>query len=469
MFKFKFPNSIREYSFLISLYIVGLLHWIYFFNFGFISFSAFDWYKEYEYYYILKQSLLTFNIPFHVSQYIQGTQRFLAIPEINLSPLIVLLPFYKIGNFILLNTLVMYSFGFIGTVLIIHNYKLSILPSLFLFFLINFNGHITSHLSVGHSMWSGYFLLPLLFYFILRLFENIPNNNISIKIALVLSAMLLVGSIHIYFWSFVFLFLIAAFNLKYFKVISKSIGLSFLLGIFRIIPSLISYNERVNTFITGYDSTLKFAKAFLTINSYFRYRIAGEINLDWWEYDIYIGIIGVLFISFFGIYLRFNKNLSCGRNSFRQLDLPLLIMILLSLGSIYKLIFDMHLHFLTVERISTRFLIMPVFMLFIISSSRLQNILEKYQALKTIRIILAFGFLFLAYSLFEHSYAWRIAATAKNFSYLISEPDIKIIIKEDYSYKLLEALCTLASAITMYLIIHYMIKKKDLRVRKLIS
>jgi len=60
----------------------------------------------------------------------------------------------------------------VGLLLIRHRYRLGLAPFTLLFLLFNFNGFITSHLAVGHSMWFGYFLLSFAALFILEMLEE---------------------------------------------------------------------------------------------------------------------------------------------------------------------------------------------------------------------------------------------------------------------------------------------------------
>ena len=187
---------------LASIFFVGVLHWAIFFNFGNLPFSGLDTWPQEEYYYsVLRSSVQDRAIPYFVSPArrdarnitSRGTStgqkpvnplhgdlfyetdtsllyvfieqqwqpwelhsvRFLGIPETVMSPQILLLPLTGLGNFVLINTLIMYSLGFIGCLLVRKRFQLSLLPFVFLFLLFNFNGHITSHLSVGHTMWLG--------------------------------------------------------------------------------------------------------------------------------------------------------------------------------------------------------------------------------------------------------------------------------------------------------------------------
>ena len=306
------------------LYLLGFFQWLYFFRFGSFIFYSFDWPKQYEYYLVLKHALNTHVIPYHISQLIQGTNRFLAIPETNLFPSILLLPFLPIGKIILLHILVMYTLGFVGCFMIMRKFKLSFLPFAFLFFLYNFNGYIVAHLSVGHSMWSGYFLLSIFFYLLFELKEKPKDTFMVLKLSILLFLILLVGAIHIYIWCMMTLFLIILFNWKYLKPISYTIVVSLLLGFFRLVPAFLTFKSGNITFVSGYINPIIFLKALINIKTKYSFVFVNSKSVGWWEFDIFVSILGLIFLIFYGFYnslKNFNKLIS----SFNYLIIPLMI------------------------------------------------------------------------------------------------------------------------------------------------
>jgi len=105
------PQNFRKAgtaALLTVLFAIGVLHWVFFYNLAHLSFTAYDWPKEFSYYSIIRQALIQHFIPFHISRAFQETDRFLALPETLLSPQILLLPAMKIGQFAMFNTLFMY-------------------------------------------------------------------------------------------------------------------------------------------------------------------------------------------------------------------------------------------------------------------------------------------------------------------------------------------------------------------------
>ena len=232
----------------------GLLHWLLFFHYGKMSFQAHDWQKEYTYYAIIQEAVKTGTLPYHVAIAFQGTNRFLALPETNLSPQILLLPLMSVGRFVLVNVLLLYSAGFVGCLLIMRRYRLSILGFVPFFLLFNLNGHLTAQIGVGHSMWGAYFLLPFYVLLMLEIADGKSTLTTPIKMAFVLFLIVLQGGLHIYVWTLTFLILYLLFNRTSLRPVGLSIVFSGLLSAFRILPAAFSLADRKEKFIWSYPT-----------------------------------------------------------------------------------------------------------------------------------------------------------------------------------------------------------------------
>ena len=157
---------------LAALYLGGLVHWGFFFNWGSVSFNLDDWTQTGTYFNFLRQAALHNLLPLHIGSTLISTDRYIARPDTLLSPQAYLLRFIGPGHFMLVNTLILFTAGCVGLLLLRKRYKLA--PAAFgaLFLMFNFNGHITAHLAVGHSEWVGYFLLPFFVLLVLKLVEG---------------------------------------------------------------------------------------------------------------------------------------------------------------------------------------------------------------------------------------------------------------------------------------------------------
>ncbi len=145
-------NRWLQWGWMLALYVIGMLVWGFFLGWGEIPFEAHDWNQEWGFYTILQEAIRSGRLPLHTSPAAYATRRFLAIPQTSLSPQILLLSFMGIGRFILVNTWLHFTLGFVGCLLLGRSYRLSPLVFGFTVMLFSLNGHITAQIAVGHSM-----------------------------------------------------------------------------------------------------------------------------------------------------------------------------------------------------------------------------------------------------------------------------------------------------------------------------
>lgn len=73
------------------LFALGVLHWGLVFEGGDLPLTDYDWSKESLYYSVWQQALTRGAVPYYVAPPVLDTDQFLAIPETNISPQILLL------------------------------------------------------------------------------------------------------------------------------------------------------------------------------------------------------------------------------------------------------------------------------------------------------------------------------------------------------------------------------------------
>jgi hypothetical protein len=445
---------------LVVLFAAGLVHWLLFFQRGDMSFNAYDWQKEYRYYSILKEAIQAGVMPYHVSIAFHGTNRFLALPETNISPQVFLLSLMNVGRFILVNILVLYSAGFAGCLLIMRRYRLSILPFTLMFLLFNFNGHVTSHFGVGHSMWGAYFLLPFFFLYVLELAEGKATRTTPIKLAFVLFFVMLQGGLHVYVWGVTFLVLLLIFNWRYLKPIILSIALSAVLSAFRLIPAGFALADRKEKFIWSYPTIRDLIDSLITIRQQTPERLIPWGTVGWWEYDMYIGIIGLAFVLWFGVALRFSKAPDLGQRRYKAFDLPMLIMAAFSLSYLHAFLTRIPIPLLRSERVATRFVVLPLVLLVFIASIRFNDVLLRAKRSVKFKVAAIVGVALMILGFVDHSYLWSVARLERVFKSRtpdLSVPDI--ITVQDSSYKTLVLVSSIISAagiaFLLYLLFRY--------------
>ncbi|MGD9642900.1 MAG: hypothetical protein AB7V08_09190 [Elusimicrobiales bacterium] len=435
----------NKYLLPLALFLVGIAHWAVFYNFGNLDFTAYDWRMQFAYNSTVKQALASATVPYHISEFFQTTDRFLGLPETLLSPQSVFLRWLDVGSFLVLNNMFMFAVGFLGCLQIRKRYSLSAVPFTMLFLLFNFNGYITARVSVGHYSWMAYYLLPHLVLYLLELLEEKNSDRPVTKISLVLFFIMLQGGLHIFVFIHLFLLAFALFNRRYLKPYLWILALSALLSSFRILPAAISLKGYA--YISGYPTLFELFQALLTIKNY-TYETFGFFGeLGWWEYDVYIGILGFLALAYFGVLVRLYKKYSLPKYDFPELDWPLISISALSLGFFHAAIAMIPLPFFNSERVSSRFIIIPLVILIVLAAIRLQHFLSTIRLDYKKKLLLSLACLEIFSTLMTHSKAWRIVKIEAERGFL--DPHvISIVNRPDKIYTdivLFSSLLSLAS------------------------
>jgi hypothetical protein len=388
-----------------GLFLLGVAHWVLFLDFGQIGFDLHDWVQEGWRYAFLQEAVQSRQLPLHISTPFTSLERFIARPDTVLSPQVLLLGWLDLGNFVLVNTLLLYSAGFVGLILLRRRYELAPVPFTALFLLFNFNGHITAHLGVGHSMFAGSFLLS---FFVLLLLQLVDLGQAGWKWVLQLSLLLFIlflqGAFHQFIWCLMFLFLLALLHPRYAAPLFKAILFSLLLSLPRVLPPALEFAAGGMAFISGFP-TLADLLAGLVVLKHPSTALSGPYSsLGWWEIDHYVGLVGLAFLVVCGIYLTWKNGAAQ-----RALLSPSAALAFLSVGAIFSLIHRLPLPLIDSERVTARFLILPLVFLAALGSLRLQAFLNT-QGKQTAQAYLFYlGLLLLGgHDLFQHSRWWRL-------------------------------------------------------------
>jgi hypothetical protein len=390
----------------------GYIVFAFFLNSGRIPFEIQDWPKEWQYYTILKQALTEGIVPLHFSPTTITPDRFLAIPETVLSPQIFLLKFLDQGRFVFLNTLFLYSIGFLGCFLFGRRYHLSPFVLGIMVLLFSFNGHILTHLSIGHSMWLGYYFLPFFFIQLFRLLENDQGRNWSIWMALILFGIILQGSIHIFVWCVFFLVILWFFATQHRSQIFYALVVVLFLSAFRLFPAGLQYGTSTQDFFPGYLSLTDALRGLIADVSPYEARLRRPSG--WWELDMFIGLIGLAFILIFAVYPFVNKSQRVEvLRKYTPLFIPAGVLALLSFGYLYLPIQSLPIPLFSLERVPSRFMIMPIVMLIFMACISSQHwLMRRKQSLKE-RVMLGAFLIILGQDLLQHARMWRLENLAR--------------------------------------------------------
>lgn len=397
-------TKLLEKILLFILFLFGIILWLRFLDFGQIREDRIDWADiTYPRLQVLQQSVQQGEIPLYVAQEkgLKGeTNFFLSVPDQILSPDILLLRFVDIDQFIVLHILIFYSIGYWGLLLFRRKYSLSIIAFIPLFLLFNFNGHVVSHLSVGHLTWTSYFLLSFFFLFVFELFEEKSLDwKWVVKISALQFFIFLSGGYHFFFWIVMFLTILLIFLKRTRKIIFVSIFFSFLINMFRILPAALLSRHLKLEFMFGFPTVERLLQGLY--KAYYPTELV--LDLAYWEYNFYLGILGTLFVIFSGfVFFKQQK-----KSEIFTLIIPAAVMLVLSVGNIFKPFFDTGLPFFSGERVSSRFIIMTLLLLIFVSAIQLQTVLYSVQN-NYIKWGIAIGIFLMANDLIMHLSQWGI-------------------------------------------------------------
>jgi hypothetical protein len=405
---------------LLTLFFGGAVSWYGFLNGGRIDFTRHDWVEAGHRYAFLRDAARKGVLPLHMPgmwALRNVTDRFASVADTNLSPHLFLLRFMGPGRFILLNSLMLYGVGFLGLILLRRRFRLSVLAFIALFLLLFFNGHIVAHVSVGHSHWAAYFLVP---YFLWLVFEVAGGNPRPWRWALFLSlyvlTILLQGAFHLFTASAFFLALLALVHPARFGLIGRGVIAASLLGAVRIVPPLLHAGEYDTSFLSGFSTVEELSEGLLHLvppipEAVFR---NNPLNpLGWWEMDYFIGVTGLVFLAAFVAYLWQSDH--ARRRDYARLLLPVVVMTAFTLGRTYKLFHDLGVPLLSTQRVSTRILFLPLGTMILLGVIGLQRWLDRRTTLPLARVGLAGGVVILGADLWTHFDSWRIEQLPKIF------------------------------------------------------
>jgi hypothetical protein len=443
------PGGWTETGAIAALWAAGVVHWAFFFGLGRgpAAFSVADWPKEYRYYSALREAIRDGRVPYYVTRPIHETRKLLALPELTWSPQVLLLRVLDVPAFVTVNTVLLYTAGFAGCLLLRRRYDLSALPFALLVMLSSFNGHLVAHLAVGHSMWAGTLLLPLFAYAALELVDDPARARTPLLIALVLFALSMQGAFHALVWCVLFLLLVAAWHAKRRGAVLRALAWTLALCACRLVPpAVVLLGRRQQPFLSGYQAPTDLIEALARLRTVTEPLRGGRFGaLGWWEYDAYVGVAGLVWLVWFGIVRRVQEArraptasdaASPAASAFGAaararwaLDGPITVMVLLSLDDLYYPINAAGLPLFSSQRVSSRLLLVPLILLTVVAAARTQADLQVRR--RGLRLALGVAALLTVASLAAHSWTWRVAAVEAAWPPAPHPRDLSIDVREE--------------------------------------
>jgi len=418
------------------LLLGGIYLWGIFLNWGKVSFTFSDWNAiTGPRLAFLRDAMTKRVLPLHISDpaALQApTDRFLSVPNTFMGPTVILLRYLTMQQFIIVQTILMFVVGFAGLLVLGKQLKLSPFAFTLLFFLFNFNGHILSHYSVGDFSWNSYFLLA---WFAVLVVELLQKKRVGwawvTEMALVMFLMFLQGAFHFFLYSLTFLLVLAVFSPKYLLTVAETIAASAAISAVRIAPALLETGTLKVSYLGGYPMVHDLWDALVTPTFPGVYSTLNGVNwgMGNWEYTIYIGLLGALFLIFFGIYrtIKSGRSNSAGQDGqttpaaqgspYQLLLLPCLVFTLFSFTAVFEALRNLlRIPPLTGERVASRLFIFAVLFLIVLAVYELQKWLDSTQlsSLMALSILLLLGFEL--NDLWQNYQFWGVSYAATTFT-----------------------------------------------------
>lgn len=420
---FAFPTAQKyrwvTWLWLAVLYLGGIYLWILFFNSGNFQMGFKDWYAITGPRLTFLQNAITRGLlPLHMSgtSALGGiTNRYMAIPDAFLAPQAILLLFLSVQQFVVVDQVIMYSLGFLGLLWFKRKYSLSLIPFTVLFLLFNYNGHVLAHYAVGHDTWGGYFLFPWFVALVILLLEGKNSWVWVAEMSGLLFFMLLQGSFHQFVWSLLFLGMLGIFSWKRFWPAVNAGVFTILVSMVRILPPSLEIHRFADQFWGGYPTVADIWQAMVTIVTPGLSSYSQGIHsfLGWWEYDLYIGVIGAVFVLLFSVFMWLKH--SNRPDHYRELIIPVIGLVVLSIGSVYRLVRLLPIALFAGERVSSRIISLAFVFLLIMAVIEFQHWLNS-RRLSSLPLLGMVALLFVgALDLFQNFSVWNMSVAQASY------------------------------------------------------
>lgn len=387
-----------------------------------------DWYLAYQLVDLSRTTLRGLSVLPYVGFYnpMTGTHDLFGFQTYSMGMLIfspdsLFFPLFSTRQAITFHIIVTLLFACTLLYLQLEKFKLSYFSKLFLLLNFVFAVPVIARLSEGHLQLLGYFLIPS---FILLIMSFDSSLLWVLKVTILLTYVLSLGSTHVFFQMTILLFFVGVFHIKtLIRFVLPSL-FALMLTAFQTLPSLFApyfvserqighgYGYLFNKDILEIDSVYKFdsvGNIFSTIILHFIeiinhlskavLRNDFAIQKGGWEWTLYIPLTNLLLLI---LVLFVRRNVSAGtKKEFGYL----VISGVLSVSMIYHFVWLL-IPFQAIDRVPFRMMLYPFFAILIYLAFHLDEVMTKVKSARLRNFLKISIIVSCAYSLMRASFDW---------------------------------------------------------------
>ena len=137
---------------------------------------------------------------------------------------------------------------------------------------------------------------------------------------------------------------------------------------------------------------------------------------DWHERSAYVSLPGFIMLAYFGLWVSYLKDDWRLFRGWKAIILPCVLIFVMTIRNFKLYIIPQWIPFLNAERITSRYMVLLLIIIIIISAINLQGFVQKYSKQKRIRILLVSLITVIAGFLFNNSRIWRMHYLENKYS-----------------------------------------------------
>lgn len=452
--------------YLAALFISGLAGWAYFLDWGSAPLGFHDWVDiNVPRLMFLQNALRDGHWPLHVADpaALHGvTDRFFALPDVITTPQTLLLLVMPVPSFVLVDVLLSYSAGFAGLILLRRHFTWSLSTLTGVFLLVLFNGHIVAHYSVGHFTWGAYFMFPFVALLLCRFLDGDDSWRSVAVFAWLIFYMVLAGGQHHVSWVFLLLLLLMPFCWSRVWWPIAVVASGGLLSAVRLLPPALAVSAfRAHGFVTdvvGYPSVTHLVQSMVVLRREIQTydALPGNISFfdrSYYEFSAYIGAAGFA-ILLVGLYRWWRAAVPI----YRQLIVPVLVMIGFSIGSLYHVVRMTRVPLFESERFTARMFSLPLVLLIVIAATEAGGYMQRASTSVWHRVLALAALAALAIDITANLRLWRVLISSSVFGHGQVDPMTAAIAERAdpvYTATILAGLAlTIMTALTLAVLVH---------------